>query len=118
MILREPLETAYLREQTDRELAQDARADVDQEEMELGMAAHTVQDIIQRYGVEFVESVIQEWQRSQTPTCGQCLHFDDRGLCRKKQVKDFSHGATLTLLEPAQVNDSAENCPHFSDIGF
>jgi hypothetical protein len=67
MILREPLETAYLREQDSASIDADARADVDQEEMELGMAAHTVQDIIQRYGLEFVESVIQEWQRSQSP---------------------------------------------------
>ncbi|MDA0672649.1 MAG: hypothetical protein O3C67_02950 [Cyanobacteria bacterium] len=118
MIVRDPLELAYLREQDQRATDADARADVEQAEIDAGMAAHTIRDIIQRYGVEFVERVIQEWQRSQTPTCGQCLHFDDRGLCRKKRVKDFSPGATLTLLEPAQVNDSAENCPHFSDIGF
>jgi hypothetical protein len=118
VIVSEPLELAYLREQDQRATDADVRADVEQTEIDAGMAAHTIRDILQRYGLEFVESVIREWQQPTIPTCGQCLHFDDRGLCRKKQVKDFSPGATLTLLEPAQADDAAESCPHFSDIGF
>jgi hypothetical protein len=90
MILREPLETAYLREQEQRANDADARADVDQEEMELGMAAHTVQDIIQRYGVEFVESVIQEWKQPQPVTCDQCLHWNNAYQFVALLGKDFS----------------------------
>lgn len=109
MILREPIELAYLREQDQTAAQGDARADVDQAEMALGIAAHTVTDILNRYGVTFVERVIQQWRQPQPPTCEQCMEWSDR-----RQICTLRGAAELEQLPRSH----AVTCHLFSDIGF
>ena len=110
MIVREPAELAYLREQEQSIAAQDARAEYEQQQIDEGMDQAQILEIIYRHGYEFVESIIAEFKQSQQPTCEQCVHWRD--LCQ-----GYCYLRTSAELAPLPKNHAAR-CPHFSDIGF
>lgn len=110
MIVCEPAELAYLREQEQYAAAQDARAEYEQEQIAEGLAQSQILDIIYRHGYEFVERVIAEFKQSQQPTCEQCVHWRDR-------YQGYCHLRASAELEPLPKRHAAQ-CPHFSDIGF
>jgi hypothetical protein len=110
MILREPSELAYGREQEQYAAAQDARAEHEQQQIAEGMAQAQILEIIHRHGHEFVEQAIAEFKQSQQPTCDQCVHWRDRcqGYCSLRASAE---------LEPLPKSHAAQ-CSYFSDIGF
>lgn len=111
MIVREPAEQAYLREQEQYRAAQDAKAEYEQQQIAEGIASAQILDILYHYGSKFVECVIAEFKQSQQPACDQCVHW--RGL----QYQGYCHLRAAAELEQLPKNHAAQ-CPYFEDIGF
>ncbi|MEM6424221.1 MAG: hypothetical protein AAF728_03535 [Cyanobacteria bacterium P01_D01_bin.128] len=110
MIVREPSELAYLREEEQYTAAQDARAEYEQQQIAEGMAQAQILNIIHHHGQEFVESVIAEFKQSQQSTCEQCVHWRDR-------CQGYCHLRASAELEPMPKSYAAQ-CSYFQDIGF
>ncbi|MDB9529914.1 hypothetical protein PN498_28265 [Oscillatoria sp. CS-180] len=110
MIVREPLELAYLREQEQHITLQDTRAEYEEEQIAEGVAQAQILEIIHRHGYEFVERAITEFKQSQQPTCDQCVHWRDR-------CQGYCHLRASAELEPLPKSHAAQ-CSYFEDIGF
>lgn len=110
MIVREPIELAYLREQEQYITAQDAREEHEEQQIAEGMDHVQLLEIIERQGHKFVERIIAEFKQSQQPTCEQCVHWRDR-------CQGYCHLRASAELESLPKSHAA-HCPHFRDIGF